>query len=101
MYKAQLEQFAAQAKAAKGTVVQVEGYASAVGPDALNQQLSKRRADAVTAVLQQHGVTPTDLAYPAAMGTTGQVASNKTAAGQAQNRRAVIKLLQNRGIAGQ
>jgi outer membrane protein OmpA-like peptidoglycan-associated protein len=100
-YKAQLEQFAAQAKAAKGTVVQVEGYASAVGPDALNQQLSKRRADAVTAVLQQHGVTPTDLAYPAAMGTTGQVASNKTAAGQAQNRRAVIKLLQNRGIAGQ
>jgi outer membrane protein OmpA-like peptidoglycan-associated protein len=101
MYRTELEQFAAQAKAAKGVMVQVEGYASAVGPDALNQQLSKRRADAVTAVLQQHGVTPTDLAYPAAMGTTGQVASNRTAAGQAQNRRAVIKLLQNRGVAGQ
>jgi outer membrane protein OmpA-like peptidoglycan-associated protein len=101
MYRTQLERFAAQAKASKGAVLQVEGYASAVGPDALNQQLSKRRADAVTAVLQQHGVTPTDLAYPAAMGTTGQVASNRTAAGQAQNRRAVIKLLQNRGVAGQ
>lgn len=101
MYRAQLERFAARARAEKGAVVQVEGYASAVGSNALNQQLSKRRADAVTSVLQQNGVTPTDLAYPAAMGTTGQVASNRTAAGQAQNRRAVVKLLQSRGIAGQ
>jgi len=101
MYKTQLEQFAVQAKGAKGAVVQVEGYASAVGSDALNQQLSKRRADAVTAVLQQNGVTPTDLVYPAAMGTTGQVASNRTAAGQSQNRRAVVKLLQNKGVAGE
>jgi outer membrane protein OmpA-like peptidoglycan-associated protein len=100
-YKTQLEQFAPQAMGAKGSVVQVEGYASAVGSDALNQQLSKKRADAVTAVLQQNGVTPTDLVYPAAMGTTGQVASNKTAAGQAENRRAVVKLLQNKGVAGQ
>jgi len=101
MYRAQLEQFAARARSEKGAVVQVEGYASAVGSEALNQQLSKRRADAVTSVLQQNGVTPTELAYPAAMGTTGQVASNRTAAGQAQNRRAVVKLLQSRGIAGQ
>jgi outer membrane protein OmpA-like peptidoglycan-associated protein len=101
MYRTRLERFAAQAKAERGAVVQVEGYASAVGSEALNQQLSKRRADAVTSVLQQSGVTPTDLTYPAAMGTTGQVASNRTAAGQAQNRRAVVKLLQSRGIAGQ
>jgi outer membrane protein OmpA-like peptidoglycan-associated protein len=78
----------------------VQGYASAVGPDAINQPLSRQRADAVTAVLQQSGVTPTDLAYPAAMGTTGQVASNKTAEGQSQNRRVVVKLLQNKGVAG-
>lgn len=101
MYRTRLERFAAQAKAERGAVVQVEGYASAVGSEALNQQLSKRRADAVTSVLQQSGVTPTDLAYPAAMGTTGQVASNRTAGGQAQNRRAVVKLLQSKGIAGQ
>jgi outer membrane protein OmpA-like peptidoglycan-associated protein len=37
---------------------------------------------------------------PAAMGTTDQVATNKTEDGQAQNRRTVIRLLQNRGIAG-
>jgi outer membrane protein OmpA-like peptidoglycan-associated protein len=101
MYKAQLERFAARAKAETGAVVQVEGFASAVGSDASNQQLIKRRADAVTSVLQQNGVTPTDLVYPASMGTTGQVASNRTPAGQAQNRRAVVKLLQSRGLAGQ
>jgi len=99
-YKTELQQFAAQVKDVKGAVVQVQGYASAVGPDAINQPLSRRRADAVTAVLQQSGVTPTDLAYPAAMGTTGQVASNKTAEGQSQNRRVVVKLLQNKGVAG-
>jgi outer membrane protein OmpA-like peptidoglycan-associated protein len=100
-YRTELQQFAAQVNGVKGAVVQVQGYASAVGSDAINQPLSRRRADAVTAVLQQSGVTPTDLAYPAAMGTTGQVASNKTAEGQAQNRRVVVKLLQNKGVAGQ
>ena len=85
----------------KGAVVQVQGYPSAVGSNALNQRLSRRRADAVAAVLQQNGVTSTDLAFPAAMGTTGQVASNRTSEGQSQNRRAVVKLLQNKGVAGQ
>jgi OmpA-OmpF porin, OOP family len=100
-YMTQLQQFAAQVKEVKGSVVQVQAYASAVGSQRLNQQLSRRRADAVTAILQQNGVTPTELAVPAAMGTTGQVASNETAEGQAQNRRAVITILQNKGVAGQ
>jgi outer membrane protein OmpA-like peptidoglycan-associated protein len=100
-YKTELQRFAEQVKGVKGAVVQVQGYASAVGSDAINQPLSRRRADAVTAVLQQSGVTPTDLTYPAAMGTTGQVASNKTAEGQAKNRRVVVTLLQNKGIASQ
>src|SRR5262245_47009869 len=99
-YKAQLEEFAAQVKGVRGSVVQVQAYASAVGSAALNQQLTRRRADAVTAVLQQSGITPTDMAVPAAMGTTGQVASNRTADGQAQNRRAVVTLLQNKGVVG-
>ena len=36
-YRAQLEQFAAQVKDFKGAFVEVEGYASAVGSNALNQ----------------------------------------------------------------
>jgi outer membrane protein OmpA-like peptidoglycan-associated protein len=99
-YRAQLEEFAAQVKGVRGSVVQVLAYASAVGSQAFNQQLTRRRADAVTAVLQQSGITPTDMAVPAAMGTTGQVAPNQTAEGQAQNRRAVVTLLQNKGVVG-
>jgi outer membrane protein OmpA-like peptidoglycan-associated protein len=34
------------------------------------------------------------------MGITSQVAPNKTPKGQAQNRRAVITVLQNKGISG-
>ena len=99
-YQARLQQFAQKAKAADGYRVQVEGYASAVGQDTLNQMLSKQRAEVVAAALQQNGVPSTRMLVPAAMGTTDQVASNKTEDGQAQNRRTVIRLLQNRGIAG-
>ncbi len=99
-FQARLQQFAQKAKAADGYRVQVEGFASAVGQDTLNQMLSKQRAEVVAAALQQNGVPPTRMLVPAAMGTTDQVASNKTEDGQAQNRRTVIRLLQNRGITG-
>jgi len=52
----------------------------------------------VTSALQQDGVPPPNIVVPAAMGTTDQVATNKTKAGQAQNRRTVVTLLQNKGI---
>jgi len=47
-YKAQLQQFAAQAKATPGFAIQIEGFASDVGPGPLNQKLSQQRADNVT-----------------------------------------------------
>jgi outer membrane protein OmpA-like peptidoglycan-associated protein len=100
-YQKQLQGLAEQAKKLNGYLIQVEGFASAVGPASLNQRLSMQRADAVTAVLSQSGIPPTRLAVPAAMGVTGQVAPNKTAQGQAQNRRTVVTLLQNKGLSGQ
>src|SRR5262249_47368042 len=84
-YKTQLQQFAAQAKESRSYAIQVQGFASAVGPEAFNQQLSMKRADAVTGVLQQSGVPLTNVIVPAAMGISQQVASNKTAKGQAEN----------------
>ncbi len=99
-YRAQLQQFAQKAKAGDGYTVQVEGYASAVGRDALNQYLSRERAEKVASILQQTGVPPTRMLVPAAMGVSDQVASNDTKEGQAQNRRTVVRLLQNRGITG-
>lgn len=98
-YRSELEQFAARATAGDGYVVQVQAYASAVGSAARNQALSQQRTDAVTAVLHQQGVPPTSMVAPAAMGTMGQVAPNTTSKGQQANRRAVVTLLRNTGVA--
>lgn len=95
-----LEQLIAMAKGLRGYVVQVQGYASAVGSEALNERLSTDRAVAVTRILQENGIPPTSIAPPAGMGITSQVAPNKTQIGQAENRRAVITVLQNKGISG-
>jgi outer membrane protein OmpA-like peptidoglycan-associated protein len=98
--KTRLREMAEKAKGIEGYSVQVEGHASAVGRDALNQNLSRERAEAVTAVLEQNGVPSTKMFPPAAMGVSDQVASNATKEGQAQNRRVIVRLLQNRGITG-
>jgi len=98
--QAQLEELATQAQGLQGYMISVAAYASAVGPAPLNQRLSRQRADAVTAILQQAGVPPANVMVPAAMGVSQQVAPNTTASGQAENRRAVVTLLQNKGIAG-
>jgi outer membrane protein OmpA-like peptidoglycan-associated protein len=79
----------------------VQGYASAVGSAALNQELSMERANNVLAILEQDGQIPlTNILAPGAMGTSDQVAPNSTAESQAENRRVVVKILQNKGIAG-
>lgn len=98
-YVPQLAEFANKAKGVEGYKLQVEGFASAVGKPAYNTMLSHNRAEAVTFVLQQQGGIPAaNMFVPAAMGTTEQVADNKTAKGQAQNRRVVVTILQNTGI---
>ena len=99
-YKGQLKELASQAKTIPGYMIQVQGYASAVGPNEINQKLSLQRAQMVTAELQQSGIPPTNIVVPAAMGVTDQVGSNKTAKGQAENRRTVVTLLQNKGLSG-
>jgi len=98
--KAQLEELAAQAQGVQGYMISVSAFASAVGPGPLNQRLSRQRAEAVTEILQQAGVPPANVMVPAAMGVSQQVAPNTTPQGQAENRRAVVTLLQNKGIAG-
>jgi OOP family OmpA-OmpF porin len=100
-YQAQLLQIAQQAQKITAYILQVQGYASAVGSAALNQRLSSERANAVTAILEQQGGIPlTNMLAPGAMGTSSQVASDQTVEGQAENRRVVVRILQNKGIAG-
>lgn len=100
-YKPQLLKLARQAMGITGYVIMVKGYASKVGSAALNQKLSTERAENVTNFLEQEGKIPlTNMLAPGAMGTSQQVAPDTTAEGQAENRRVVVSILQNKAIAG-
>jgi OmpA-OmpF porin, OOP family len=100
-YITQLLALAEKAKTVNGYMIEVKGYASSVGSVALNQQLSEDRANDVTNILLQQGHIPlTRMLAPGAMGETHQVGNDKTAEGQAENRRVVVRVLQNKAIAG-
>jgi OOP family OmpA-OmpF porin len=100
-YKTQILKLAGKAKAIEAYNIQVVGHASSAGSAALNQKLSEDRANNVANLLVQQGYIPlTNLLAPGAMGESRQVGDDKTAEGQAQNRRVVVRVLQNKGIAG-
>jgi OmpA-OmpF porin, OOP family len=100
-YTPQLVALAQKAKGINGYMIQVKGYASATGSAELNQKLSQERADNVTTVLIQQGQVPmTNLLAPGAMGESQQVESDNVADTEAANRRVVVRILQNKGIAG-
>jgi outer membrane protein OmpA-like peptidoglycan-associated protein len=71
--------------------VVVEGHTDSVGTDAYNQRLSERRAAAVRDYLIRGGVAPTRL-QAVGFGESRPVASNDTADGRAQNRRAELNV---------
>ena len=100
-YNAPLLALVQKAMTYNGYNIQVKGYASSVGSATLNQQLSEERANNVTNILVQQGHVPlTNMLAPGAMGESRQVGSDKTAEGQAENRRVVVRALLNKGIAG-
>jgi outer membrane protein OmpA-like peptidoglycan-associated protein len=100
-YNAPLLALADKAKTIDGYMIEVKGYASSVGSVALNQQLSEDRSEAVTNIMLQQGHIPlTKMLAPGAMGEAHQIGDDKTEKGQAENRRVVVRVLQNKGIAG-
>jgi OmpA-OmpF porin, OOP family len=97
-----LDTIAQQAKAFNGYLIEVEGFADASGNAAQNEKLSLERSQAVIDYLTESGgVSPLHLLAPGAMGTSEPVATNETAAGRAENRRVVVKVLVNRGLSKQ
>jgi OmpA-OmpF porin, OOP family len=100
-YNAPLLALAQKAETVPGYVIQVKGYASSSGSAALNQKLSEDRANAVATYLQQDGHVPLSrMLAPGAMGESRQVESGKANDSEAENRRVVVRILQNKGIAG-
>jgi outer membrane protein OmpA-like peptidoglycan-associated protein len=96
-----LQALCAQAKQINSYIIQVAGYTDSSGNAAYNQKLSDERAAAVVAYLQQKGNIPLfRVLAPAAMGTSHAAASNETTQGMQENRRVVVKILVNKGLAG-
>jgi OOP family OmpA-OmpF porin len=97
----ELRKLAETATGLKGYIVEVVGYADATGSAAMNTKLSEDRAkEVVTYLVQQGNVPIRHIVAPGAMGEYGEAASNETKAGRAENRRVVVKVLVNKGIAG-
>lgn len=100
-YNSQLVALAEKAKTIKGYMIEVKGYASATGSAALNQKLSEDRANNVANFLLQQGHIPlTNMLAPGAMGESRQVDKGGAADTDAENRRVVVRVLQNKGVAG-
>jgi outer membrane protein OmpA-like peptidoglycan-associated protein len=96
-----LKKLAQNAVNLKGYIIQVKGFADSSGNAAMNQNLSMERAQNVIAFLLQNCNVPVrHIVAPGAMGEAAPIASNETAAGRAENRRVEVKVLLNKGLAG-
>ncbi len=76
----------------KSTMIEVAGHTDSTGSDAYNQRLSQQRAQSVSSVLVANGVQPIRI-DTVGYGESHPIASNATAAGRQQNRRAELTLL--------
>jgi OOP family OmpA-OmpF porin len=76
-------------------VIIAVGHTDSIGSDSYNQKLSVRRAEAVKSYLVSKGVE-SNRVYTEGKGEKQPVATNKTAAGRAQNRRVEIEVVGTR-----
>ncbi len=76
-------------------VIIAVGHTDSIGTDAYNQKLSIRRAEAVKEFLVSKGVERNRV-YTEGKGEAQPVASNKTAAGRAKNRRVEVEVVGTR-----
>lgn len=74
------------------TMIEVVGHTDSIGSDAVNNRLSKERADSVASYLTGQGVQRERIETLGA-GKAYPVADNSTDAGRAQNRRVEIRVI--------
>jgi outer membrane protein OmpA-like peptidoglycan-associated protein len=90
-----LDQVAA-ALVAKGKEVVIEGYTDSTGSQAINMNLSQRRAESVRSYLISRGF-PADKIVAHGMGPDRPIAENTSSEGRANNRRVEIVIAKNPG----
>ncbi|HCM1332560.1 TPA: OmpA family protein [Vibrio parahaemolyticus] len=88
-YNADLESLAEQLTQYPEDKIQIVGHTDSTGPEAYNQRLSERRAQAVADYLKRMGIAGNRLTVMG-QGESHPVASNDTAEGRAQNRRVEV-----------
>lgn len=90
-----LDDFATSLADKRAYILAVTGGTDSVGDADYNYKLSQRRADAVVNYLATKYNIPPHKFYLIGIGKDQQVASDRTAAGRAKNRRVEIKLMTN------
>src|ERR1700728_2970000 len=93
--KEQLDTLGTKLSSAKSYILEVTGGTDSVGNADYNYQLSQRRAEAVVQYLASKFNVPAHKFYLIGIGKDQEVATNKTAAGRAQNRRVEVQILSN------
>jgi OOP family OmpA-OmpF porin len=87
-----LDSVAAGAAGRPGTKVEIRGHTDDVGSEALNMDLSRRRAEAVKAYLVSKGASAADLTT-VGLGEMQHITSNDTPENREQNRRVTLQFL--------
>ena len=90
--RAKLDDLVSKVSGLNLEVIIAVGHTDSIGTDAYNQRLSIRRAEAVKAYLVSKGIERNRV-YTEGKGEKQPIASNKTAAGRAQNRRVEIEVV--------
>jgi outer membrane protein OmpA-like peptidoglycan-associated protein len=92
-YKPYIKKAADILNANPGIVVEIAGHTDAIGSNSYNMDLGQRRAEAIRALLVEYGVAADRLKVKS-YGESKPIASNKSAAGRAKNRRVEIHVWQ-------
>jgi OOP family OmpA-OmpF porin len=99
--KTSLDQVAEYAKNAKGFVIEVTGYAYESKDANVNRRLSEQRAESVVRYLvENHNIPIRRILTPFGYGAKNPLNENRTRDERAENRRAEIRVLVNRGLNG-
>lgn len=97
--KAELDQLSNKVRASRVTpsAISIVGHTDSIGKTSYNQKLSVQRANSVAGYLAAKGMNK-GVMRVSGMGETKPVASNKTKAGRAQNRRVDIRITGSRTV---
>jgi outer membrane protein OmpA-like peptidoglycan-associated protein len=89
-----LDQLAAQLASHPRYVLEVRGFADAIGTDRYNYKLGRERADEVVRYMMTRHSVPSTRVVALSFGEENPVADNSSSSGRAQNRRVHVRVLE-------